>query len=133
MPKTTLKDRVSGRAEHGTNPGPTEAEEKELESLLIKCSQMGYGKTRKQVLQIVKKTAILTGIDIKKHVSDGWYRRFKKRLPSITIRHGDPYANVCADCSNRETYQNYFRLLKKVLNNYNLAAKPTTVMKVACH
>ena len=119
VPKTTLRDRIAGKVQHGTNPGPkpylTAEEEKDLEVYLIKCSQIGYGKTRRQVLQIVEKTTILKGIKLEKHVTDGWYRRFKQRLPLITIRRGDPYATIRANCSNQETYKGYFKLLKEVL------------------
>ena len=49
VPRTTLKDRIAGRVEHGTRVGPkpylTEDEEKELVNFLLKCSKMGYGKT----------------------------------------------------------------------------------------
>lgn len=58
VPRTTLKDRLSGRVKHGTNPGPipylTREEEAELASFLIECSSMGYGKTRREVIDIVK-------------------------------------------------------------------------------
>ena len=42
----------------------------------------------------------------------------------MTLRRGDPYANVRAQCSNRETYENYFKLLKQVLDEHGLTHKP---------
>ena len=57
VPRTTLKDRISGRVEHSINPGPlpylNKEEEKELAVLMKKCASVGYGKMRKQVLAIV--------------------------------------------------------------------------------
>ena len=45
VPKTTLKDRISGRVKHGKNPGPTSfltnEEENELASFLTKACKMG--------------------------------------------------------------------------------------------
>ncbi len=57
VPRTTLKDRISGRVIHGTNSGPkpylTRVEEEELVRFLLQCARQGYGKTRGEVLQIV--------------------------------------------------------------------------------
>ena len=45
IPKTTLKNRISGKVIHGTNPGPssflTKEEENELVSFLTKACKMG--------------------------------------------------------------------------------------------
>ena len=50
VPCTTLKDRLSGRVEHGRKPGPAlylnAVEEKELGEFLKSCASIGYGKTR---------------------------------------------------------------------------------------
>ena len=50
VPRTTLKDRLSGRVIHGTNIGPkpylTQEEEKQLVEFLVNCCKMGYGKSR---------------------------------------------------------------------------------------
>ena len=58
VPRTTLKDRLSGRVIHGTNIGPkpylTQEEEKQLVQFLVNCCKMGYGKTRGEVLKIVE-------------------------------------------------------------------------------
>ena len=55
VPPTTLKDRLSGRVKHGTKPGPrpylSPEEEEELALFVVNCSKMGYGKTRRKVLQ----------------------------------------------------------------------------------
>ena len=49
VPLTTLKDRLSGRVEHGTKPGPVKylnnEEERALSEHLIEASKAGYGKT----------------------------------------------------------------------------------------
>ena len=56
VPCTTLKDRLSGRVEHGRKPGPAPylnaVEEKELGEFLKSCASIGYGKTRKDVMHI---------------------------------------------------------------------------------
>ena len=60
VPRTTLKDRVTGRVLHCSNVSPqpylTTEEEKELVNFLITSNKMGYGKTRRLVLKIVETT-----------------------------------------------------------------------------
>ena len=60
VPATTLKDRLSGRVERGSKPSPapylTDDEEAELAKFLIEVFQIGYGKTKQEVLMIVQKT-----------------------------------------------------------------------------
>ena len=51
VPHQTLRDKLSGRIVHGTNPGPKPYLSKEEEELatehLILSAKLGYGKTRK--------------------------------------------------------------------------------------
>ena len=58
VPRTTLKDRLSGRVVPGTNPGPvpylTLQEEDELVKHLLTCADIGYPKTKQEVLAIVR-------------------------------------------------------------------------------
>lgn len=61
VPPSTLKGRMSGRVLHGSRPGPVPylapEEEDELIGYLLKASQLGYGKTRRQVKEIVEFTS----------------------------------------------------------------------------
>ena len=57
VPPSTLKDRLSGRVVHSIKPGPqpylTSKEEGELSSFLKQCAAVGYGKTRRDVLNLI--------------------------------------------------------------------------------
>ncbi len=57
VPCSTLKDRLSGRVTHGVKPGPkpylTKDEEQGLADYLISAANIGYGKTRRDVLCLV--------------------------------------------------------------------------------
>jgi len=61
VPPTSLKNRLSGRAKYRTTckPGPqsclTKEEEDELVDFLIECCKMGNGKTKREILQTVKR------------------------------------------------------------------------------
>ena len=76
IPKTTLKDRVSGRVTHGTIPGPTPylstVEEDELGNFLKSCAEVGYGKTRRDAMGIAESVAVDKGVlKGKRSVLDG--------------------------------------------------------------
>ena len=81
VPRTTLKDRLSGRIIHGSNIGPkpylTQDEEKELAKFLINCFKMGYGKTRGEVLKIVEAVMKKKGRKHEGPISQGWWCCFR--------------------------------------------------------
>ena len=58
VPYSTLKDRVSGRVEHGTKPGPkpylNTEEEDELGQFLKNCATVGFGRTRRDAMHIAE-------------------------------------------------------------------------------
>ena len=58
VPRSTLKDQLSSHVIHGHKPSPdlylNVEEEKELSNHLIKAANIGYGKTRQDVLGIVQ-------------------------------------------------------------------------------
>ena len=89
IPKTTLKDRVSGRVTHGTNPGPTPylstVEEDELGHFLKSCAEVGYGKTRRDAMGIAESVAVDKGVLKGEKISVGWWRRFLERQPNLTL------------------------------------------------
>ena len=82
VPRTTLKDRVSLRVIHNCNIGLklylTQDEEKELVDFLLSCAKMGYGMTRKDVLQMVHSSIVKKGRKTVKKISHGWWIRFCK-------------------------------------------------------
>ena len=90
VPRTTLHDRISGRVVHGTKPGPrpylAAAEEKELSLFLVDTAKAGYGKSRKEVKGLVEKVARDKGVLKKSKVTDGWFKRFLERQPTLTSK-----------------------------------------------
>ena len=96
VPRTTLKDRLSGRIIHGSNIGPkpylTQDEEKELAKFLINCFKMGYGKTRGEVLKIVEAVVKKKGRKHEGPISQGWWCCFRHRWPQLSLRRGDSFS-----------------------------------------
>ena len=132
VPPTTLKDRMSGRIIHGSKIGPkpylSYEEEKELVEFICTCSKMGYGKTRKEVLSIVR-----TAVSAKRkdqpvgQISDGWWVHFRKRWPELTMRKGDAFSLVREQMTSYEVYDSYFKLLGEVLEANKLKDKPAQI------
>ena len=142
VPRQTLGDRVSGKVVHGTKPGPkpslTSVEENQLSNFLVDVAKAGYGKTRKQIMGLAESVARDKGrMTGQKKISDGWFRRFMTRQPQLSLRKGDPTANVRMDCLNKETMDKYFDLLRDTLVENNLMESPNRIYimstKQACH
>lgn len=134
VPRSTLHDRVSGKVEHGKNPGPepylSAAEEKEFANFLVDVAKAGYGKTRQQVRNIAGMTARDKGKIESSKVSHGWFRRFLQRQPHLSYRRGDPTANVRMNCLTEEAISDYFELLKAELTSNELMNSPNRIYNV---
>ena len=72
VPKSTLQDRVSGRAPFGAKSGPPSylTKEDELDSFLTSCASLGYACSKQQVIALVQATVTAKGLG--KMVSDRW-------------------------------------------------------------
>lgn len=59
VPRSTLKDRISGKVVHGARSGPSpylsSVEEDELAKFLLTCTDIGLPKTKMEVIGLVKK------------------------------------------------------------------------------
>ena len=133
VPPSTLKDRLSGCVVHGVNAGPkqylTKQEEKELTDHLVLSEKVGYGKTRRDVMNLVETYVNSQRSEGKKNVtiSNGWWFKFRKRNPLISLRKGDSTAGVRMDAVNSENINEYFDLLKKVFEEYGFADHPEAI------
>ena len=139
VPCTTLQDRMSGHVTHGHNPGPKPylnmAEESELTSHLIDASNIGYGKTHREVFSIVERY-VKQKKDVKLPSADGWWQKFLKRNPSLSLRTGDATAGIRMDAINAENFKNYFDQLRSIFDVLILTIIPrqyTTWTKQVCH
>ncbi len=131
VPCTTLKDRLSGRVVHGTNPGPRRyldvEEESALADHLVEVAKVGYGKTRKQVKTIVESVAREKDILRSRRLSDGWWRRFLERQPQLSLRRGDSTAHVRMDSVNKDVIERYYNLLEETLLEQDLMSSPAQI------
>ena len=143
VPKTTLKDRVSGRVTHGCKSGRatclTHAEEEELYEWLVVCASIGYPKRRDDVIVIgiVRKTLEKkSSCPVEDFKGKGWWQQFMQRWHNLTLRKGDPLAQPRANAVNATNINNYFDLLEKTLKTYELFNRPNLIYKwtnPGCH
>ena len=116
VPKTTLKDRVSGKIKHGSKPGRTpylsNDEEKELVSYLNTCSKIGYPKTRDNVVrsQDSRKKERWHCWKILMGRGGGF-----ERWPELALRKGGALAQPRARAANADIFARYFSLLEETL------------------
>ena len=60
--------------------------EKELGDFLKRCVEVGYGKTRRDVMGIAEAVAVEKGVLRRSQISEGWWRRFLERQPTLTLQ-----------------------------------------------
>ena len=60
-------------------------------------------------------------------ISNGWWFKFKKRNPSISLRSGDSTAGVRMNAVNAENIHYYFDLLEEVFEEYGFADHPEAI------
>ena len=111
-------------------------EESEFAEFLVETAKAGYGKSRKQVKSIAENVVRDKGmLGRDDTISNGWYYRFMERQSDLTLRKGDPIANVRMDCLNPETMEDYFEMLKAVIVKHKFLttqARFTMQMKLGC-
>ena len=110
---------VNGRVKHCVNHGPipylSKVEEAELTSFLIQSSGIGYGKTKREVINIVKQTLEKKGRKVNKFNWEGWWTRFMERNPILSLHTADPLSRVRKRAVTEENIKQYFLLLEKTL------------------
>ena len=132
VPKTTLKDRVSGRVSHGSLSGKTpylsKDQEKELVTYLCTCFKIGYPKKRDEIIGIVRKTLHnKNGGPVEGFNGKGWWMRFMQWWPQLALRKGDALAQCRANAVTAVNMGQYFSLLEEVLIKYGLLNCPSRI------
>ena len=128
IPKSTLHDHVTGKILPGSKSGQkylTDNEEEELVTFLVGCSDVGYPRTRKDILCLVQNVMEEKG---KKLIpTSGWWEGFKSRHPELTLRTAEQLAQCRARSCSKETFMNYFDLLEKTMEDNELISTPTQI------
>jgi len=129
IPKSTIHDHVSGHITGGSNWYLTDKEETDLVNFLLKCSRIGYARSRKQIISLVQ--SYLLNIKHREvRVSNGWWEKFKSRHPQLAVRTGERLAYCRAVSSNQTILDNYFTTLQHTLTNNKLLNCPNRIYNI---
>ena len=132
VPRSTLHDRIAGKVLPGSTNGPlkylSSLEEEELVQFLHSCADIGYAKTRQQVLLLVQQIVKKKGLNVK--VTNGWWESFRSRHEQISLRTGERLPYVRMQSSTPRIINNYFDLLYDTLSSNNLLEKPCLIFNV---
>lgn len=128
IPKSTLYDRVSGKITLDSKPGRkpylSVEEEEELVSFLVKCAQIGYARTRLEVLTLVCRIVESKGVESVEHVTDSWWRRFRERHPQLTLWTAMPLSYARAMATDEHVINQYFDILEATLTDNGILDHP---------
>ena len=99
VPKSTLRDRITGRVIHGKKNGAetklTHEDEEKLAAYLISSSKQGYGKSKETILFMATQIALKRGKTVHGGcLSDMWWKGFLKRHPEILLRASQNFGMV---------------------------------------
>jgi hypothetical protein len=132
IPKSTIYDRLSGKVVPGSVCGAhrylTESKENELEAFLLGCSEIGFGKTRSEVLRIVERVLRQRGVN--QSVSNGWWESFLKRHPILSLRTPACLSRARALASDDQLIDQYFSILEQALTENKLTDKPFQIFNM---
>ena len=132
IPRTTLNDYKLSNSMPGVKPGrPTllsSSEENDLAHFLLSSAEIGYSRTRLEVLSIVER--MLSARGDRRVVTSGWWNKFAVRHPQLTLRAASTLSTNRAKASTRECIDNYFDVLEQTLNDSGLIDHPSLIFNM---
>ena len=124
--------RVSGKTTQEARSEPqsylTFEEEEELTSFLLQAAKIGYPHTRKQIIALVQQ--IIHNKGITTTITNGWWERFLKRHPHLTLQVAVPLSYARALASDPEVINRYnnFDMLEDCLQSNGLFNKAPCII-----
>lgn len=116
VPRTTLKDKLSGRTPVVSTQGPkpvlTDQEESEIATWAINMSKIGYGRTKEEVLCVVQKLLEKNPRPnpfVNNKPGREWWEAFLRRNPSLTLRTPENLCKARAVSCTKEAIVKWFK------------------------
>ena len=103
---------------------------KEFAEFLKKTAYIGYGRSRKDVMNIAELYAKRKNVLRKSKITQCWWRQFVKRQDDLSLRRGDNTAHGRMNVVNEDTMDHYFALLKQTSEENNLTNSPGQIYNV---
>ena len=134
VPRSTLQLYISTNATVGRRHDPptvlTVEEEQKLVDWIQEMAAIGYGQTRQQVLEMVKKimdsTVRSNPFKDNRPGKDWWYA-FLKRHPVLSTRTPQALQDIRATTCTPKSIQRWFSEYEQLLLKYDLLDKPTRI------
>lgn len=127
IPKSTLSMYVAGKLEIGVKRGPASIlsveEERRLVEYVVHMGQIGYGRTREQLLDIVAKMVSSDGREnpfVNDRPGRKWWVLFKQRNPEVTLRVPEKLQLARARCCTPEILRAWFNDFQTFLKAHSL-------------
>ena len=105
----------------------TNEEEEELVSFLCRLSDIGYPKTRRQVVNLVNQIAISRG---RPKISMSWWDSLRRRYSHLSLRSASTLSVARAKASDPKCIKRYFDILKETLRENELMGMPTSIFNM---
>ena len=137
VPQTTIKDRRLGNVSKDTftlghSPIFTLEQETRLKEHAIEMMEMGYGYTRRELLNLATDMGHYLGkLPVEKQLSEAWlYHGFLRRHNNITFVKPRSLSMPRAKSVTKENLDKYFQNLKQILDKHNLHNCPELIYNV---
>ena len=134
IPRSTLHDYAIGKSKVGSTSGPdtvlTREEEEELVEWALKMADIGYGQTRRQICEAVKRildhTKRSNPFTENRPGKDWWYG-FLRRHPKVAMRQPQALQASRASACTAEVLDKWFHEFEQFLLQHDLLDKPNCI------
>ena len=126
VPEQTLRDRVKGKVapetiKSGPSPLFSIEEEMRLVDHIKSMSQVGYGYTRAEVINLGSSYAVQLGKRDSEHpLTEQWFYNMLSRWPDLKVCKPRTLTEVRAKATSKESITKYFSELNRIMSKYNL-------------
>ena len=128
VPRSTLSDYISGKVSMEGRSGAlylTLEEEAELEKFLVQSADIGYPRTRKDILGLVQQILDNKGIGVT--VTTGWFERFRQCHPHLVFKTAVPLSHARAMATDTSVLNRYFDMLLACLEENDILDDPCAI------
>lgn len=100
-------------------------EDAELVRFIVRCSKIGYSRTKRDVICMVQRLCDHKGLQVQ--VSSGWWVGFQKRHPILTVRCAESIAHARVIASDSDVFERYYDKLEATLRDNSLLEYPASI------
>lgn len=129
IPKSTLHDHRAGKVLPGSKSGHptvlTAEEEEDLVSFIIECAEIGYPRSRLDVIAMAQR--MLAKRELGHELTSGWWQGFYRRHTILTLKTATSLSVARAAASSPESLATYYNMLEQTMTKYGLLSDPALI------